>query len=184
MGLDMYLTKKTYVKQWEHQKPEEKHNVAVTKGGKPTGIKSERVSEVIEEIGYWRKANQIHKWFVDNVVENEDWSGEDAYASREQLQILLDTCIKVRDGSTLIAGKIQNGSRGTPKGWEPIMEDGKLIENSTLAQELLPTEDGFFFGSTEYNQFYMDDVNKTIEILTAVLAEPVDSGSFYYSASW
>jgi hypothetical protein len=27
MGLDMYLTKKTYVKQWDHQTPEERHEL-------------------------------------------------------------------------------------------------------------------------------------------------------------
>ncbi len=32
MGLDMYLSKKTYVKQWDHQSPEEKYEVVVTKG--------------------------------------------------------------------------------------------------------------------------------------------------------
>ena len=24
------------------------------------------------EIGYWRKSNQIHKWFVDNIQEGVD----------------------------------------------------------------------------------------------------------------
>ena len=44
MGLDMYLNKKTYVKQWDHQSPEEKYEVLVTKGGKPVdGIKASRV---------------------------------------------------------------------------------------------------------------------------------------------
>jgi hypothetical protein len=33
MGLDMYLSKKTYVKQWEHNPPEETYEVTVTKGG-------------------------------------------------------------------------------------------------------------------------------------------------------
>ena len=33
MGLDMYLNKRTYVQQWEHQAPKEKYEVVVTKGG-------------------------------------------------------------------------------------------------------------------------------------------------------
>ncbi len=32
MGLDMYLSKKTYVKNWSHQTPEETHSVEVRKG--------------------------------------------------------------------------------------------------------------------------------------------------------
>ena len=38
MGLDMYLSKKTYVKQWEHNPPEETYEVTVTKGGKPVEV--------------------------------------------------------------------------------------------------------------------------------------------------
>ena len=38
---------------------------------------------------YWRKANQIHKWFVDNVQGGNDNCGE-YYVSQEQLRELLD----------------------------------------------------------------------------------------------
>ena len=38
-------------------------------------------------IGYWRKANAIHKWFVDNVQEGTDNCGN-YYVSREQLSEL------------------------------------------------------------------------------------------------
>ncbi len=61
MGLDMYLTKETYVKNWDFQKAQDKHAVTVQKGGETVkSIKPERVSYVTEEVAYWRKANQIH----------------------------------------------------------------------------------------------------------------------------
>ena len=64
MGLDMYLSKRAYVKQWNFQKDEEKHKVTVKFGGKSRrDIKPRRVSYVMEEFGYWRKANRIHNWF-------------------------------------------------------------------------------------------------------------------------
>ena len=34
MGLDMYLSKKTYVKQWEHTPKEEQFEVTVKRNGK------------------------------------------------------------------------------------------------------------------------------------------------------
>ena len=34
MGLDMYLSKKTYVQNWDFHKPEEKHTISIKKGGK------------------------------------------------------------------------------------------------------------------------------------------------------
>lgn len=95
MGLDMYLSKRTYVKRWDHQKPENQHEVIVNRGGKPReDIDNSRISEVIEQVMYWRKANAIHAWFVQNVQEGVDdckeyWVGE------EKLQELIDLCSKV-----------------------------------------------------------------------------------------
>lgn len=95
MGLDMYLSKRTYVKRWDHQKPENQHEVIVNRGGKPReDIDNSRISEVIEQVMYWRKANAIHAWFVQNVQEGVDdckeyWVGE------EKLQELVDLCSKV-----------------------------------------------------------------------------------------
>ena len=53
-----------------------------------------------EEVGYWRKANQIHKWFVDNVQNGVDNCGE-YKVTKEQLIELRDTCNKVLDDGNL-----------------------------------------------------------------------------------
>lgn len=153
MGLDMYLTKKTYVKRWEHDAPEKLYTVDVLRGGKPVPhIKSERIKYVIEEIAYWRKANQIHQWFVTNVQDGEDNCGT-YYVDISQLQELVDICKKV-------------------------------VENPDLAPQLLPTQGGFFFGSTEYDDWYFNDVKETITMLEPVLSD--DSGviDYEYHASW
>lgn len=64
MGLDMYLSKKTYVKNWSHN--DVQHNVVVEKNGvRRTDIKPERVSYVVEEIAYWRKFNALHNHIVE-----------------------------------------------------------------------------------------------------------------------
>ena len=73
MGLDMYLYKKNYIWSGEWVKPEVKQEVIVKTGGETDAkIKPERVKYVVEEVGYWRKANQIHRWFVENVQKGED----------------------------------------------------------------------------------------------------------------
>jgi hypothetical protein len=151
MGLDMYLSKKTYVKQWDHQSPEEKYDVVVTKGGNVVeGIKASRVKYIEEEIGYWRKANAIHKWFVDNVQEGKDDCG-DYYVGDDDLQNLLDICKKV-------------------------------TADNSLAESLLPCQSGFFFGGTEYDEWYFKDISNTITILEEALV--VKGGEIYYSSSW
>ena len=46
---------------------------------------------------------------------------------------------------------------------------GEEITNSEEIAELLPTIDGFFFGSTDYDQYYLDDVKRAIEIFDEII---------------
>lgn len=135
-------------------------------------------------VGYWRKANQIHNWFVENIQDGIDNCGT-YEVTEEQLINLLNTCKEVKSNSKLIKGKIKNGERLNNGEWEPIMEEGQYIEDPSVAQELLPTASGFFFGSEEYDQRYMMDINNTINILTKVLEETdFETEMVCYSASW
>jgi hypothetical protein len=187
MGLDMYLAKKHYVQNWDHMRPEERYSVSVRQGGKRLRtIKPERISYVVEQVAYWRKANQIHKWFVDNVQGGNDDCRE-YYVEREKLKELLATVSTVLQGSKLVAGKITNGYTLTSTGTEvvrnPNIEDGQRIADPSVANALLPTQEGFFFGGNEYDQYYYEDLEYTRETLAKVLEEP-DDGSFYYDSSW
>src|SRR5210317_2053350 len=96
MGLDMYLYKKTYVKNWDHEKDlSQKNSVNVRKGGKLIKhIQKKRISGVTEEVGYWRKANHIHKWFVDNCQDGED-DCRPVWVSEDKLQNLYETVCEV-----------------------------------------------------------------------------------------
>jgi hypothetical protein len=65
-------------------------------------------------------------------------------------------------------------------------------DNPEKAEELLPPQEGFFFGDVSIDQYYFHDINHTIEILEGVLSEQVIDkngrafypGEFYYHASW
>lgn len=46
---------------------------------------------IFQNIVYWRKANQIHRWFVENVQNDEDDCGM-YEVSKEQLEELLNLC--------------------------------------------------------------------------------------------
>ena len=68
MGLDMYAARRVYVKQWDHQSPDERYAVQIACGGRPVpGIQAGRISVIEEEVMEWRKANHIHGWFVANI---------------------------------------------------------------------------------------------------------------------
>jgi hypothetical protein len=150
MGLDMYLDKRTYVKQWDHIDETKQYKVEVTRGGEPTNIDPKKVKYIIEEAGYWRKANAIHKWFVDNCQDGVD-DCRDAYVGFNNLQALLDLCRIV-------------------------------IIDKSKAEQLLPSTSGFFFGNTEYDEWYYKDIENTIQILEKALEDK--DGEYYYSSSW
>jgi len=196
MGLDMYLTKKTYVGN-EYRKPEEMIKVIMPESQKdvtfPTKIpiKNERISEISERVGYWRKANQIHKWFVDNIQNGTDDCGEYKLSKEKALE-LLGVCKEIKDKCKLEIGKVRNGqtaSAETNGKFVDNIEDGKLMTNSHIAAKLLPSASGFFFGSTDYGQYYMNDIDNTIEILEQLIGEDDSTKEYftqeiYYSSSW
>jgi len=91
MGLDMYLLRKTYVKNWDNDSASG-YKITVTKNGKPVeNIDVSKITEVTEEFGYWRKANAIHKWFVDNVQGGHDDCGS-YHVNSESLRTLVAVC--------------------------------------------------------------------------------------------
>jgi hypothetical protein len=158
MGLDMYLIKKTYVKNWDHMNPEQLHEITVRRNNSPvTQIKPERITHIIEEMCYWRKANAIHDWFVQNCQNGEDDCRE-YYVYYEQLEKLV-----------AIIAEILNAPAGEARDY--------------LAKLNLPPSQGFFFGSDEIDDWYYTELERTMKELTNILAED-QVGHFYYHSSW
>jgi hypothetical protein len=79
MGLDMYLDKEVYLP-WADKEALPKLEKLGFKGAKIIVLRGM----------YWRKANAIHAWFVDNVQGGNDDCGR-YYVSRKELRQLLDT---------------------------------------------------------------------------------------------
>lgn len=111
----------------------------------------EQWKEMYPEVAYWRKANSIHEWFVNNVQDEVDDCGYYP-VSKEQLNVLLETV-------------------------------NEVIQHPEKAPELLPTADGFFFGSTKYDQYYVQDLFDTKNQLENILENYSDLNIFYHS-SW
>lgn len=154
----MYLTKTTYVKNWDYMKESEKSYVTV-KGANEKHIKRERVQYIEEQLMYWRKANQIHQWFVKNIQGGEDDCNEYT-VTVEELKQLMDVCYEV-------------------------------ITDNSKAEELLPTNRGFFFGGYDYDEYYFTQVTNTYKILKELIEELEEHSKqinknawIQYRASW
>jgi hypothetical protein len=174
----MYLYKKTYVKQWSHQTPEETFEVTVTKGGEPfTKIKRNRICEITEEVAYWRTFNALHGWFVNHCGNGED-NCQEMHVDSSSLEELLTTLKQVQE--------ILNNSKlvtKTVNDWKGGSVEVEVYECEEQVTELLEPTEGFFFGGTDIDEYYKEQVDETVEVLEELLSED-SSGEYYYRASW
>lgn len=153
MGLDMYLNAKRYLWSFPSDGPDANLGREIGQRFPELGENAE-IKYLTAEVAYWRKANAIHQWFVNNVQNGRDDCG-DYYVEKEQLQELL---------------KLVND----------------ILDKKAKPEETLPTQSGFFFGSTEYSEWYYDDLQSTKEQLEKILSneELFKKWDIYYHASW
>ena len=117
------------------------------------------------EVGYWRKANQIHNWFMQNCAKRDEYDNP------------IDDCRPIE----ITVDKL-----------EKLLDDcKKVLADHSLANSLLPTQSGFFFGSTAYDEYYFGEIERTIEIIEPVLKfakHKLEIEDYvwevYYQASW
>jgi len=149
MGLDMYLRAGKYASSYT----EPELYCKIVDVLEAEGLKTSDGGATVEiTVGYWRKANAIHNWFME--LTDED-NCQPVYVERERLVELLTVCKNVLEK-----------------------------KDKEVAQDLLPTTGGFFFGSTEYDEWYWFQVEQTITILENILAKTDDNWYFEYQASW
>lgn len=60
-----------------------------------------------------------------------------------------------------------------------------VLKNKTMAENLLPTQSGFFFGDTDYDPYYFKELKRTVNTLKHVIKN-WDSTNYryYYQSSW
>lgn len=163
MGLDMYLHAKKHVEKLDWKKLHADDSLeykdvilpdyaTVVKTAGLDTLANDIYSATVEVIAlYWRKANQIHNWFVNNVQHGNDDCGN-YYISHEKLNELLSAC-----------------------------EEALAKKDPSI---LAPVE-GFFFGSTDIDEYYWNDVKHTINGVKRIQKhKEYDNLSFYYNSSW
>jgi hypothetical protein len=159
MGLDMYLYKKHYY--GGQYKVEEKgksnsHSMKLSgKFVKDNGIDVSKVTYIMEDLMYWRKVNAIHNWFIRNCVHDG----------------VTDDCSPIYVSYDQLK--------------ELVDTCHKVLVDPTKAEELLPTGEGFFFGGTAYDEYYFDELKRTVKELEEHFKKPnSDMVEYEYQASW
>ena len=200
MGLDMFLYKKKFYYEGEMERL--KGDIKAVKEKMPELVdvvfkhsadivndlcEDDSRVESIEKLAIqWRKSNAIHRWFIEHT--GDEWDDEsEREVSVDDLKRLLEVCEKVIEGTKMKPGEIHMGTVCSEGKVTEKYEPGEVIANPELADELLPTQEGFFFGSTDYDQYYLNDVKYTAEKIKEILknADEKDwTETFIYRASW
>lgn len=110
-----------------------------------------KIVTLVAEAAYWRKANAVHGWFVEEVQGGND-DCEYYAVTEEQLKALRDDCQAVLDGA------------------DPANHN------------LVPRR-GFFFGSTNVDEGYKDDLRDTITMIDRTLKN-YSGWTYEYFSSW
>lgn len=108
-----------------------------------------------QEIGYWRKANQIRAFFASYAPELIGENIEMLAVNKEMLLELkrrINCCLTER--------------------------------NENISSELLPTSQGFFFGSSEYDGWYYEQLENTLPIIEEALIAINNNNLVFYGEWW
>lgn len=201
MGLDQTLTAKRYIggnyehrgitgtisidenlSRYDHDKGRWVNDPANKKSIVNTSDMSS-IASIEFHLIQWRKANAIHRWFVENVQDNVDDCGS-YYVSRDQLEELLRLCKEAI--VSLDASKKESKEYVT--GWNregDITSTKEVFVDVDHVESILPTTEGFFFGSSDYDDWYKHDLEYTVRLLTEAFNNPqYDNCSFEYNSSW
>lgn len=113
-------------------------------------------TETRYQIGYFRKFNALHSYIVKTFADGID-NCQDIILYKEDVEQIK----KVLDD---------------------VLNAHQQVEK---AKELLPTQSGFFFGGTDYDEFYFEDVKDAADLMQSFLDNfDFESYQLVYQASW
>ena len=108
-----------------------------------------------EEVAYFRKVNLLLPFF--GYSEN----CSDLIITKDQVEDLIGTCSNVLDHFSNLKQLYKEEDVYTKEEW------------IDYCQETLPNQDGFFFGSYEYDEYYIDKVQQVKKLFQEII-ESVD----------
>lgn len=159
-----------YIGGWNHSRPEEiqKYNDVLIATQLPTtdaspsfgvSLNDQDEVEVSSTAIYWRKTNAIHAWFVRECQAGVD-NCESYPVSPEQLAMLCLTCEEAL----------------------AAYEAGDL----DTVRALLNPQSGFFFGSTEIDEWWEKDIKRTIREIKELVEHisTTNDVELAYQSSW
>lgn len=201
MGLDMYLYAEKHISSYDYvenanglsRRDNLEYDMVIGASNMDKLPTAEYASVSVRKmVGYWRKANAIHGWFIRECANGVD-NCEDIYVSREKLVELRDECMKALADRDKAVPDSKDRVITIKEGSSPeavvanIMDEWKKQamnrRESTMVSEPLAPVSGFFFGSTAKDEYYYHTIEYTLDTLNSILAND-NKYDYYYRASW
>lgn len=166
MGLDMYL---------------ESHK-------KDTYELNEQAIKFMQEVLNFR-----HRDSTEVFVDDDEWA-----KARDSVNALIDhkqeqvaywrKANQIRGWFSKLLGEDSNGvckGKVSKENIESLLDTCKqVLADHSLAEKLLPTTKGFFFGSSEYDEYYFEQIKETVEICEKILKEFDFSTNYLIYDEW
>ena len=116
------------------------------------------------QVGYWRKFNALHAYILDITDSARDTNCAEINLDLYEVEEILDTLKRVKN----------------------ILESegGFSVENIDRVGALMPPAAGFFWGSQDINEDYLNDINRSIDIFERARALLHDGQEIYYYCWW
>lgn len=180
MGLDHWIIRNIDIDSQYEFSGTKVEEIKITKKGKEYKLPTKNVSKVEYALITWRKSNHIHKWFIDNVQNGNDDCNSYLF-SENKLEEFLEVLKKVDNiHKSILSDELENP---TGKVYNDIKQGYKEELEKTL-----PTESGFFFGSTDYDEYYFESILEAIEVIEEELKFVKENKNlnidYEYNSSW
>lgn len=121
---------------------------------------------VFDQLARIVRTNQVFNWFITNVMSGN--INKNYYeVTKQNLEDLLNACNKVKNSC--------------------VHNNGKYVVNENVAEEHLPfmTEKGLFFGSSIYDDNYVNQIIETENIINNILnTTDFEKETVYFNAIW
>lgn len=155
MGLDQYLYAKKYASNGEWQKPEDRETYkAIIKAVNADGFSNNGFATAFVSV-------QVAYWRKQNAIHN--WFVLNCQGGEDDCRDAFVSREQLSELRSLV---------------QEVLDDNKK------ADDLLPTQSGFFFGSTDYDDWYFEGLRYTAEAIDNILNQVPQDWDFSYHSSW
>lgn len=162
MGLDMYLSVREYVSRIDYSKGWENREETLAFRTVTDALGAGDLAEPEGHVGMYVEI-PVLQWRKANAIHN--WFIRELADGVDDCRPLEMTVDRARELVNLC---------------------DKVTDDNSRASELLPTGEGFFFGGTDYDEYYYEDVRRTADRMRYILAEMEAKNMDWlvYQASW